>query len=126
MAEQVAATVVVTTLLEPLVIGDPEQLLASQFRALVRGLNMTPELWEQLMDDYITKVMGDQDSIDSRAGRTSLRGNLTTELMRPVLTWKVFLKGLEVLNADVATIFFSVMTRNDTAAGTSAAIRFPK
>lgn len=116
-------SIAVSTLLEPLAAEHPEQLLAIQFRALVRGLNMTPELWEQLMDVYIAKTLGENPD---HKDVVSLRGNLAHELTRPVITWKVFLKGLEVLGADVATMFFSVMTHNNTACGTSASIRFPK
>lgn len=121
------AEVIVATLLEPLAAVEPEQLLASQFRSLVRARNMTPELWDTLLDAYIVKTLGARGrSLDANADRTSLRANLSKELMQPVITWKVFLKGIELLGADVATFFFTILTHDNVSAATSSTIRFPK
>jgi hypothetical protein len=46
--------------------------------------------------------------------------------MQPVITWKVFLKGIELLGADVATFFFTILTHDNVSAATSSTIRFPK
>jgi hypothetical protein len=121
------AEVIVATLLEPLAAVEPEQLLASQFRSLVRARNMTPELWDMLLDAYIVKTIGARGRIlDASADHTSLRANLSRELMQPVITWKVFLKGIELLGADVATFFFTILTHDNVSAATSSTIRFPK
>lgn len=121
------AEVIVATLLEPLAAVEPEQLLASQFRSLVRARNMTPELWDMLLDAYVVKTIGQRGrSLDVGVDYASLRANLSRELMQPVITWKVFLKGIELLGADVATFFFTILTHDNVSAATSSTIRFPK
>jgi hypothetical protein len=112
--------------MEQLRITDPEQLLAQQFRALVRGMNMTPERWDKHMDAYLAKTLPQEkvhvDNPDYRIHRE----NLERSLLAPVMSWKVFLKGIEFLNADVCTFFVSVMTHENESAAASTSLRSPK
>jgi hypothetical protein len=110
-------------LLEPITCTEPEQILAVQFRALVRNQGLSPEQWGEKVTKYLDKTLP-KDA--TQATRTAARGNLMQELVRPVITWKVFLKGIEVLGADIATFFFTILDRDNKSASTAVTIRYPK
>lgn len=84
---------------------DPETVLAQLFRKLLVDLKVDATRWAELMDNFIqdpdNRVVGD------RAAETALRGNLTMELTRPSMTWKVFAKGLKVLQVSQASFTFT-------------------
>jgi hypothetical protein len=95
---------------------EPEQMLATQFRSLVRGLGMTPEKWEQLMDAHMgrheLKHLMDPDMVKLE------RGNFERALLQPTMSWKMYCKALQFLNVNHATIFTNISTHDGNAVAT--------
>lgn len=93
-----------------------DMLLATQFRSLVRGLGMTPEKWEQLMDAHMErhelKHLMDPDMVKLE------RGNFERALLQPTMSWKMYCKALQFLNVNHATIFTNITTHDGNAVAT--------
>lgn len=75
--------------------GEASGVLAKLFRQILLDRKITPLHWSNLMMRYLD---------DPRNGvprdvkdKSSARGNLNKELVRPRMTWKVFRKGLRFL-----------------------------
>ena len=56
------------------------------------------EIWNDLINKYLNDPRNGIN-IQDRDTKSSARGNITKELTRPEITWKVFCKGLRVINA---------------------------
>lgn len=81
-------------------------LLAKAFRQILIDRDICDKKWERLMADHLIKTV--PRNSDNPHARTSVRGNLTKELFRPYMTWKVFFKGIRFLQALEMTIYFKI------------------
>lgn len=116
---------VIEQLLEPL--KQPmatDQILAVQFRALVRGVEMTPEKWEALMDRFMARhpmkhlMDPDMEKLE--------RSNFERALLQPTLSWRMFCQGLEFLNVSHACLFVNIMTHDGASASSAMNVGFSK
>jgi hypothetical protein len=101
-----------------------DQILATQFRSVVRGLNMTPEKWEALMDRHIEHhpMRHLMDPETCKGERLSFE----RLLMKPTMTWNVFCQALKFLNVSHAVLFTNVVTHDGLTACSAMNISWPK
>ena len=79
---------------EEIKTGTSDSILASLFRTILDDLNVNMSRFNILIAKYIIKA-----NIPLNVKEvSSTRGNLKKELLRSVMTWKVFIKGLLFLN----------------------------
>ncbi len=70
-------------------------VLSRLFRKMLIDLNVTPMKFSGLLADYVRDSKNKVP--DNRRDISSVQGNLTKELSRPDMTWKVFCKGVKFL-----------------------------
>lgn len=75
--------------------GEATGVLARLWRELLGVCNITPQMWTQLVTNYLN----DPHNRIPREGkkRSSERNNLNKELSRPNISWNVLYKGIKVL-----------------------------
>lgn len=73
----------------------PNGILARLFRTILFDENITPFRYMDLMDAFISE--GQSGVPVNRVDLTSWRGNLTKELGKDQMSWKVFCKALRFL-----------------------------
>lgn len=74
--------------------SNSDSILASFFRDIRRGISF--QTYARNIEMYLnTRV----DLVHRIKERSSARGNLKKELDRDTMTWKVFLRGLEIIGA---------------------------
>lgn len=70
-------------------------VISRLWRNILFDLDMNVLMWSKLMNEYL---MDRRNRIpNNRRDMASIQGNLTKELQRPEMTWKVFCKGLRLL-----------------------------
>lgn len=75
--------------------GTADSVLSSMYRDILNDLHIKEEgRFIMLLNKYITKITPPEDANEI----SSLRNNLRKELLKSVMTWKVFVKGLKALN----------------------------
>lgn len=70
-------------------------VLSRLFREMLGDLNISIMVWSTLMNDYLNDRR--HKIPRNRHDMASVQGNLTKELIRDKMTWKVFCKGLRFL-----------------------------
>lgn len=70
-------------------------VLSRLFRLILVELNISPMKFSALLADYVRDKRNRVP--DNRHDQSSIKSNLTKELSRPDMTWKVFCKGLKFL-----------------------------
>lgn len=75
----------------------PNGILARLFRTILFDEDITPFKYMDLMDDFIRNAQAGAPI--NRVDLTSWRGNLTKELGKEQMSWKVFCKALRFLQA---------------------------
>lgn len=70
-------------------------VLSKLFRQMLIDLNISPMKFSALLADYVRDKRNKVP--DNRRDQSSIQGNLTKELSRPDMTWKVFCKGVRFL-----------------------------
>ena len=70
-------------------------ILARLFRLILRDRNMSMMGWSSNMARYLNDPRN--GCPQNNKDRSSVRGNLTKELLRPTMTWKVFKKAIRFL-----------------------------
>jgi hypothetical protein len=84
----------------------PNQVLSLVFRKMLYDNDINISKWNRLMNRYLNDPT---NRIPKHSkGRSSVRGNLTKELMKPVMTWNNFFKGIKFLNPDKVELSFNV------------------
>ena len=73
-------------------------VLARLFRTMLGNLNITLPRWGQLMTDFIEDASAGIPN--NKRDQTSIRGNITKELSRRKMTWKVFCKALRFMQIE--------------------------
>ncbi len=81
------------------------------FRNIMEDLNIDEGRFLVNVDKYVRKTIEPENFKEI----SSIRTNLRKELMRPVMTWKVFIRGLKVLN--VKQFDFAVKAEIDRKGG---------
>lgn len=71
-------------------------ILARLWRQILRDINVRPSRFEMLLSDFINDAK--RKVPDNRVSKLFTRGNLRRELERPTMTFKVFMKGIKMLN----------------------------
>lgn len=76
-------------------VHDARSVLSRLFRIILADLKVGPLLWNRLMMRYLNDP---RNNIPNNSkDRSSSRGNLSKELRRAKMTWKVFEKGIRFL-----------------------------
>lgn len=76
-------------------VHDARSVLSRLFRIILADLKVGPLLWNRLMLRYLNDS---RNNIPNNSkDRSSSRGNLSKELRRTIMTWKVFEKGIRFL-----------------------------
>lgn len=70
-------------------------VLSRLFRQMLLDLNIGPSRFGQLLQHYILDARNGVPN--NKKDQTSQRGNLTKELSKPQMTWKVFCKAMRLL-----------------------------
>lgn len=77
--------------------GRVKDALAGLFRTVLADLEVTPMEWERRVNKYLDVVEKENQSGSSRS---TLKGNITKELSKDEIAWKVFCKTFMVLGMD--------------------------
>lgn len=79
---------------EDIKTGTSDSILASLFRTILSDIGMDIYRFNGLLLKHLSRVNSNLNIREI----SSIRGNLSNELLRSVMTWKVFIKGLLFLN----------------------------
>lgn len=79
---------------EPIPTRSADSILSALFRQILAELDIGKGNFLVRIDRYVRKNTTPEDAKEI----SSIRGNLAKELLRSVMTWKVFIKGLKVFN----------------------------
>lgn len=85
-------------------------VLAALFRIIMRDKKIFPNVWFSYMYDYLRNSKNKIPN--NRKDISSIQGNLTKELLRSEMTWKVFCKGLAFLQIVKFEIVIKAKYRN--------------
>ncbi len=85
-------------------------ILSKIFRQLLLELNITPIMFNKLLNQYL-KDPRNRVSKTSK-GRSSTRGNISKELRKSRMTWANFEKGIRFLNPVKATFHIRLEWKN--------------
>jgi len=75
--------------------GTSDSVLASLYRSILHDLQIKLYRFDQLLVNYVAVMHRSATNIKDR---TSVKSNLYKELLKSKITFKVFMKGLRVLN----------------------------
>lgn len=76
--------------------GGSDSILANMFVNIMTDTGINFEKWDSLVNRYIRDPRNSIPNNDR--DRSSERGNLRKELLKDKMTWKVFCKGMRLLN----------------------------
>ena len=76
-------------------------ILARLWRTILYDKNIKPSYFELLLNEFIIKAK--RRIPDNRVSKLFTRGNLRREFEKPTMTFKVFMKGLKLLNVKKVT-----------------------
>ncbi len=85
-------------------------ILARLFRKILFNLRVGGKEWSSLMFDYLNDPKNMLPN--NRKDQTSIRGNIAKEISRPQMTWKVFCKGLRILQVAEFELKIVITRRN--------------
>lgn len=80
-------------------------VLSRIYRQLLVELDIQPERFHRLMYDWLNDPINGVATDLKR--RSSARGNFIKELVRPTMSWKVFLKAVKMLKPNIVEFSFS-------------------
>lgn len=89
---------------EEIKTGTPDSILSSLFRTILNDIGMDIHRFNGLLLKYLTRINHELNFREI----ASIRGNLSNELLRSVMTWKVFMKGLLFLNIQQFMILITI------------------
>jgi hypothetical protein len=73
----------------------PNGVLSRLWRQILYDLGIGPNQFNLLMHDYLSDPRNGVPN--NKKDQTSMRGNMSKELWKPQMTWKVFLKAMRFL-----------------------------
>lgn len=92
---------------EEIKTGTSDSILSSLFRTILNDIGMDIHRFNGLLLKYLTRI---NQQLNFRE-IASIRGNLSNELLKSVMTWKVFMKGLLFLN--IQHFMLTITVEND-------------
>lgn len=94
---------------ERLTTGSPDVINAAMFRQVLMDLCITPERFNNLIDKYLAR-----SSLNVAPRElSSIRGKTLAELMEDRISWKVFIKGLALINVRKVDIEICLQFRDE-------------
>lgn len=81
---------------KPIRSGGTDAALASLFQTMMFNLRINPNQWNLYMRSYVTDPKNGIPN--NNKDQSSAKGNLSKELLKNRMTWKVFCKGLRFIN----------------------------
>jgi hypothetical protein len=78
--------------------GRVKDALAGLFRTILADLEVTAMEWERGVSRYLNTVQ--EDSTQTGSSRSTLKGNITKEMSKDEIAWKVFCKTFMVLGIE--------------------------
>ena len=75
--------------------GSAESVLASLYRKILRDLGISMSRYDTLLMKFVKRIYANKPSIKDQ---TTIKSNQYKELLKEKITFKVFMKGLSVLN----------------------------
>lgn len=93
---------------EQISTGAPDSILAGLYREILRDLGIDESRFILRIGKFVQRTTAPEDIKEI----SSLRGNVRSELMKPVMSWKVFTKGLTVINIRKFDVSVKVMVKN--------------
>lgn len=94
---------------EEIKTGTPDSILSSLYRSVLRDLGIEESRFYVLIDKYVNRSISTEDIKEL----SSIKGNLKKELMKSVMTWKVFIKGLLVINIAKFDIVVNIKIKDE-------------
>lgn len=88
-------------------------VLARLWRTIVRDLNIPLGQFEIHLTQFVNNARRGIDS--SKVANYFNRGNLRRELVKPSMTFKVFIKALKVLNVERFDLSIKIYKKNGTS-----------
>lgn len=101
---------------EDIDVGQPDSILSGLYRTILHELGIEESRWESLVHKYITRTIKDVSAKEL----SSVRSNFRNELMKSVMTWKVFNKGLQVINIKEYDVGLQVWFNDESRESVSA------
>lgn len=86
--------------------GTPDSILSSLYRNVLNDLGIKEFPFYVKIDKFINRTV----KVDDIKELSSIKGNLKKELLKSVMTWKVFIKGLMVLNVEKFDLAIEIKT----------------
>lgn len=74
--------------------GTSDSILSALYRDILSDLGIEEGRFLLMVDKHVSRTITPEEMKEI----SSIRGNVRKELMKSVMTWKVFIKGLSVLN----------------------------
>lgn len=104
----------------------PEVFFARSFQVALRDLNITSVKWDELMSAYLEKHFAAQGVVATRADLISARANLSKQLCELNMSWKVYLKGMEMLGFDMVNIRLAGVKQEEVQTTLGLAVKLPQ
>lgn len=79
---------------DPIPVRSVDSVLPVFYREILKDLTIDEGRFLVCVEKYVRRTIEPKDVMEI----SSIRGNLKKELLRSVMTWKVFIKGLQVIN----------------------------
>lgn len=89
--------------------GMPDSILSGLYRTVLNQLNIEESRFTNLVHKFTARTSG---NLDSKA-LSGIRSNYRTGLLKSVMTWKVFMKGFQVINVTDISIGFQIWFNDD-------------
>lgn len=77
-------------------------IVARLWRQILKDMNIRPAIFHILLAEFVINTR--KKMPDDRVSKLFTRGNVRKELERPTMTFKVFMKGIKMLNVVKFTI----------------------
>lgn len=102
---------------EEITTGMPDSILSGLYRTVLNDLGIEEVRFINLVHKYIERT----SSPTGAKELSSVKGNFRNELLKSVMTWKVFVKGLQVINIVKCRIGIQVWFNDQTKESISVA-----
>lgn len=98
----------ITPIHEPITSGSIDTILASLYRTILSDLGISDGRLTNMIDRFI---LDDRSGIPKRK-RSSTKGNLSRELRKTSMTWRIFCRGIKLLNVKSFRVTVDLVFRN--------------
>lgn len=94
---------------EDITSGIAGSILSGLYRTVLHELAIEESRFENLVQKYITRQLPELKS----KTQSSIKTNYSGELLKSDMTWRVFIKGLKIINVDEVDIGFQLWFNED-------------